>query len=135
MIKHYLKSKINVFFLILEILLIISSISLNYLSFKKMGLMRHLIFKNYMYDKINIYLILSILSIFLILIYLFFLIKCKTYLNFVFIFFIVLSFLSFNKIITKFKYDYYFQSFIFLTISFLEILKIIIKKFIIKYKA
>lgn len=133
MIKQYLKkSKINIFFTGLEIILILASFLLNYLSFKKMGLMRHLMFKNYMYDKSNIYFTLTCILIVLICIYLFLSIRYKFVIkNLIFVIFIVISFLSFNKFIPKFKFDFYFQSFIFLTISFIEILKIcvnVIKK-------
>lgn len=125
MTKPYLKNKLNIFFIILEIILIVSSVLLNRLSFKKMGLMRHLVFKNYMYDRSKIYFLILSLIILLIFIYVFYIFKYKfKFKTLFFIIFLSITFLSLNKCIKIFKYDYYFQSFIFLTITFIEILKI-----------
>lgn len=112
-------------FRIFEIVLIFASIVLNRLSFKKMGVMRHLVYRNYVLESKGIgkFLPFLLLLIFVFYFVLKFLRKLKfRKSDFLFFVFFIVAILAFFRI-APFKYDYYYQM---MTYSFLSILEIII---------
>ncbi|MDO5017980.1 MAG: hypothetical protein Q4E02_01635 [Lagierella massiliensis] len=121
------QNKSYVLFSIFQIILILTGIIFNYFSLKKMGLMRYLVYRNYELDKMNIkvYLWLILLAF----IFAMFLIyknkKFKVSIDLIFsVILVVIIGLLFNQVLKRFKYDYYYQSFLFIIVSTLQILKL-----------
>lgn len=128
MIKQ--RNKSYVIISVIQVLLIIVALVFNYFSVKKMGLMRHLVYRNYVLDGMNIkiyfWLIVAILIFALLLLQKNR--KSKITSDHIFMFLlIVLITLLFNQIIPKFKYDYYYQGFLFTIIGLLQIFKLDIR--------
>lgn len=114
----------------LEGLILLGSIILNVLSKKKMGLMRHLTFRNYQLDQSPIKVIL-ILLLFLFLALELFNIrkkKIKTARFAAFSAFFLLSLLLLAVKLPFFPYDFYYQSILFLLLAGLEMIKTLCKK-------
>lgn len=110
---------------IFEIILILSSILLNRLSFKKMGVMRHMVYRSYVLQNAHIVrYILSAMAIILIL-YLFLKFKFKgfSFEDILFIVFFIVSIWALKKI-SLFKYDYYHQSIAYLLLSAIQLILI-----------
>lgn len=121
------RNKSYVIISVIQVLLIIVALVFNYFSVKKMGLMRHLVYRNYVLDGINIkiYFWLIVAA----LIFAVFLLqkgkKTKITSDHIFMFLlIVVIALLFNQLIPKFKYDYYYQGFLFTAIAVLQIFKL-----------
>ena len=128
MIKQ--RNKSYVLISVIQVLLIIVALVFNYFSVKKMGLMRHLVYRNYVLDGMNIkiyfWLIVAILIFALLLLQKNR--KSKITSDHIFMFLlIVLITLLFNQLIPKFKYDYYYQGFLFTIIGLLQIFKLDIR--------
>lgn len=128
MIKQ--RNKSYVIISVIQVLLIIVALVFNYFSVKKMGLMRHLVYRNYVLDGINIKIYFWLIVV--ILIFAVFLLqkgkKTKITSDHIFMFLlIVVIALLFNQLIPKFKYDYYYQGFLFTIIGLLQIFKLDIR--------
>lgn len=128
MIKQ--RNKSYVIISVIQVLLIIVALVFNYFSVKKMGLMRHLVYRNYVLDGINIKIYFWLIVV--ILIFAVFLLqkgkKTKVTSDHIFMFLlIVVIALLFNQLIPKFKYDYYYQGFLFTIIGLLQIFKLDIR--------
>lgn len=112
---------------IIQIIMIVVGLVFNYFSLKKMGLMRHLIFRNYTFDKLNIKIFLWLILAALIFSYILYRSRNRGRFNsediFSLILFIVIG-LMFNQVIGRFKYDYYYQSFLFIFIAVLQMIKL-----------
>lgn len=118
---------------IFEIFLILSSIILNRLSFKKMGVMRHMVYRSYVLQNSHIArYILTAMAIILIL-YLFLKFKFKgfSFEDILFVVFFIVSILALKKISIS-KYDHYHQSMIYLALSATELILIKAKSYIYK---
>ena len=121
------QNKTYVIFSAIQVLLIIAALVFNYFSVNKMGLMRHLVYRNYVLDGMNIkiyfWLIVAVLIFATILLQ-----RGKKYKltsDHIFMFMlIVIITLLFNQLIPKFKYDYYYQGFLFTVIALLQIFKL-----------
>lgn len=112
---------------VIQVLLIIAALVFNYFSLKKMGLMRHLVYRNYVLDGMNIkiyfWLIVAVLIFATILLQRGKKFKLTSDHIFMFLLIIVIA-LLFNQLIPKFKYDYYYQGFLFTAIALLQIFKL-----------
>ena len=121
------RNKSYIIISVIQVLLIVVALVFNYFSLNKMGLMRHMVYRNYVLDGMNIkiyfWLIVAIL------IFSVFLLqkgkKSKITSDHIFMFLlIVVIALLFNQLIPKFKYDYYYQGFLFTAIAVLQIFKL-----------
>lgn len=124
------RNKSYIIISVIQVLLIIVALVFNYFSLKKMGLMRHLVYRNYVLDGINIKIYFWLIVV--ILIFAVFLLqkgkKTKITSDHIFMFLlIVVIALLFNQLIPKFKYDYYYQGFLFTIIGLLQIFKLDIR--------
>ena len=121
------RNKSYIIISVIQVLLIIVALVFNYFSLKKMGLMRHLVYRNYVLDdmNINIYFWLIVAALIFAVILLQKGKKFKLTSDHIFMFMlIVIITLLFNQLIPKFKYDYYYQGFLFTAIALLQIFKI-----------
>lgn len=110
---------------IFEIILILSSILLNRLSFKKMGVMRHMVYRSYVLQNSHIarYILAAIAIILILYLFLKFKFKGFSFEDILFIVFFIVSILALKKI-SLFKYDYYHQSIAYLVLSATELILI-----------
>lgn len=114
---------------IFEILLILGSVVLNRLSFKKMGVMRHMVYRSYVLENAHIFRYIMVAMAIILIIYLFLKFKFKVFSfeDVLFVAFFVVSILAFTKSLV-FKYDCYHQSMIYLVLSALQLILIKNKK-------
>lgn len=121
------QNKTYVIFSAIQVLLIIVALVFNYFSVNKMGLMRHLVYRNYVLDGMNIkiyfWLIVAILIFALLLLQKNRRSKITSDHIFMFLLIVVIA-LLFNQLIPKFKYDYYYQGFLFTVIALFQIFKL-----------
>lgn len=121
------QNKTYVIFSAIQVLLIIVALVFNHFSVNKMGLMRHLVYRNYVLDGMNIkiyfWLIVAILIFALLLLQKNRRSKITSDHIFMFLLIVVIA-LLFNQLIPKFKYDYYYQGFLFTVIALLQIFKL-----------
>lgn len=110
---------------IFEIILILSSILLNRLSFKKMGVMRHMVYRSYVLQNSHIarYILAAMAIILILYLFLKFKFKVFSFEDILFIVFFIVSILALKKIYL-FKYDYYHQSIAYLVLSATELILI-----------
>ncbi|WP_311564362.1 hypothetical protein [Peptoniphilus duerdenii] len=114
---------------IFEILLILGSVVLNRLSFKKMGVMRHMVYRSYVLENAHIFRYIMVAMAIILIIYLFLKFKFKVFSfeDVLFVAFFVVSILALTKSLV-FKYDCYHQSMIYLVLSALQLILIKNKK-------
>lgn len=114
---------------IFEILLILGSVVLNRLSFKKMGVMRHMVYRSYVLENAHIFRYIMVAMAIILIIYLFLKFKFKVFSfeDVLFVAFFVVSILALTKSLV-FKYDCYHQSMIYLVLSTLQLILIKNKK-------
>lgn len=121
------QNKSYVIFSAIQVLLIIVALVFNYFSVNKMGLMRHLVYRNYVLDGMNIkiyfWLIVAVLIFATILLQRGKKFKLTSDHIFMFMLIVIIT-LLFNQLIPKFKYDYYYQGFLFTVIALLQIFKL-----------
>lgn len=121
------QNKTYVIFSAIQVLLIIAALVFNYFSVNKMGLMRHLVYRNYVLDGMNIkiyfWLIVAVLIFATILLQRGKKFKLTSDYIFMFMLIVIIT-LLFNQLIPKFKYDYYYQGFLFTVIALLQIFKL-----------
>lgn len=112
---------------IFEIILIFSSVLLNRLSFKKMGVMRHMVYKSYVLQNAHVVRYILVAMAIILILYLFLKFKFKfkvfSFEDILFIVFFIVSILAIKKI-SLFKYDYYHQSIAYLLLSATELILI-----------
>lgn len=110
---------------IFEILLILSSVLLNRLSFKKMGVMRHMVYRSYVLQNAHAarYILVAIAIILILYLFLKFKFKVFSFEDILFIVFFIVSILALKKV-SLFKYDYYHQSIAYLLLSATELILI-----------
>lgn len=118
---------------IFEILLILISVLLNRLSFKKMGVMRHMVYRSYVLQNAHIarYILVAMAIILILSLFLKFKFKGFSFEDILFVVFFIVSILALKKI-SLFKYDYYHQSMIYLVLSATELILIKAKSYIYK---
>lgn len=121
-------SKKRLAYRIFEIILILSSILLNRLSFKKMGVMRHMVYRSYVLQNSHIarYILAAIAIILILYLFLKFKFKGFSFEDILFIVFFIVSILALKKI-SLFKYDYYHQSIAYLLLSAIQLILIKMK--------
>lgn len=114
---------------IFEILLILGSVVLNRLSFKKMGVMRHMVYRSYVLENAHIFRYIMVAMAIILIIYLFLKFKFKVFSfeDVLFVAFFVVSILALTKSLV-FKYDCHHQSMIYLVLSALQLILIKNKK-------
>lgn len=110
---------------IFEILLILSSVLLNRLSFKKMGVMRHMVYRSYVLQNAHSarYILVAIAIILILYLFLKFKFKVFSFEDILFVVFFIVSILALKKI-SIFKYDHYHQSMIYLALSAIQLILI-----------
>lgn len=93
---------------IFEILLILGSVVLNRLSFKKMGVMRHMVYRSYVLENAGIFRYIMVAMAIILIIYLFLKFKFNVFSfeDVLFVAFFVVSILALTKSLV-FKYDCY----------------------------
>lgn len=114
---------------IFEILLILGSVVLNRLSFKKMGVMRHMVYRSYVLENAGIFRYIMVAMAIILIIYLFLKFKFNVFSfeDVLFVAFFVVSILALTKSLV-FKYDCYHQSMIYLVLSAIQLILIKNKK-------
>ncbi|WP_300408843.1 hypothetical protein [Lagierella sp.] len=115
---------------VLQLILIIVGFVFNYFSIKKMGLMRHLVYRNYVLDGLRIKVFLWLVLAALLFSYLLYRNRTKSKINADHVFLVILLIivgLLFNQVIPRFKYDYYYQSFLFIVVAVLQLIKLSLK--------
>lgn len=121
------RNKSYIIFSVIQVLLIIVALVFNYFSLKKMGLMRHMVYRNYVLDGMNIkiyfWLIVAVLIFAVLLLQRGKKTKITSDHIFMFLLIVIIA-LLFNQLIPKFKYDYYYQGFLFTVIALLQIFKL-----------
>ena len=110
---------------IFEILLILISVLLNRLSFKKMGVMRHMVYRSYVLQNAHIarYILVAMAIILILYLFLKFKFKVFSFEDILFVVFFIVSILALKKI-SIFKYDHYHQSMIYLALSAIQLILI-----------
>lgn len=110
---------------IFEIFLILGSVVLNRLSFKKMGVMRHMVYRSYVLENAGIFRYIMVAMAIILIIYLILKFKFKVFSfeDVLFVAFFIISILALNKT-QIFKYDHYHQSIIYLVSSALQLILI-----------
>lgn len=118
---------------IFEILLILSSVLLNRLSFKKMGVMRHMVYRSYVLQNAYAarYIVVAIAIILILYLFLKFKFKIFSFEDILFVVFFIVSILALKKISIS-KYDHYHQSMIYLALSAIQLILIKAKSYIYK---
>ncbi len=118
---------------IFEILLILSSVLLNRLSFKKMGVMRHMVYRSYVLQNAHAarYILVAIAIILILYLFLKFKFKIFSFEDILFVVFFIVSILALKKISIS-KYDHYHQSMIYLALSAIQLILIKAKSYIYK---
>lgn len=118
---------------IFEILLILISVLLNRLSFKKMGVMRHMVYRSYVLENAHIvrYILIAMAIVLILYLFLKFKFKVFSFEDVIFIVFFIVSILALKKI-SILKYDHYHQSMIYLALSAIQLILIKAKSYIYK---